>query len=73
MRATNGLRNITHVLLGIAMVGFGVPRLPHFKVAESGLFDVLWLAFALLIVGANLFYLMGVDKEKVSEKVYSNR
>lgn len=45
------------------MLFFALPRLPHVSASIEGVFTVTWLLFAMLIIGANFYSLIGADRE----------
>lgn len=58
------LQSFIKMGLGLAMLFYAVPELPAFSWSPAGLFVISWLLFAVLIIGSNLYYLVGVDKER---------
>jgi TRAP-type mannitol/chloroaromatic compound transport system permease small subunit len=60
-------KSIGSIIMGIAMVVYAVPKLPAFSLSAAGFFTLVWLLFALLVIGANLYYLIGVDRESRQE------
>lgn len=48
----------------VALSVYAVPRLPRMTHGLAGTFTVLWLLFVALCVGANLYFLIGADKER---------
>lgn len=40
-------------LLGLALIIYGLPRLPLHETGLAYLFAVLWMGFALLVIGGN--------------------
>lgn len=52
-----------YLLIGFAMLIYAIPRLPDVTFSEEGLFTVVWLLFALLSIGANLYTLIGADRD----------
>ncbi|BCJ88014.1 hypothetical protein [Effusibacillus dendaii] len=64
MRQNQSLRSFVYMGLGLAILFYAIPQLPKFSWTLAGLFSVIWLLFGILVVGANLYYLIGVDKER---------
>ncbi|GAB7388653.1 hypothetical protein BSNK01_24910 [Bacillaceae bacterium] len=63
------LRALSCFILALALLFYAVPRVP--LAGESPLatgFSVLWLSFALLVVGANLHHALGLDYEEQLER-----
>jgi len=48
----------------LALVAYGLPRLPALKHGLAGSFSVVWILFAALTISANLYFLFGADKER---------
>ncbi|UOF92655.1 hypothetical protein LSG31_11110 [Fodinisporobacter ferrooxydans] len=61
------LKSVLYVILGLAMVLYAIPKLPAISLSVSGIFTVVWLLFSFLFIGANLYYVYGVDKEAKHE------
>lgn len=61
------VRSIGYIVMAIAMVLYAVPKLPAFTFSAAGFFTLVWLAFALLVIGSNLYYLIGADREARQE------
>lgn len=49
-----------------------VPRLPRQASAWSETFALAWCGFALLVVAANLWYVLGADKERAVRREESS-
>ncbi|WP_018132004.1 hypothetical protein [Effusibacillus pohliae] len=64
MRRKQALRSFVYMGLGLAMLFYAIPQLPKLSWSLAGAFSVVWLLFGVLAVGANLYYLIGVDKER---------
>jgi hypothetical protein len=63
-----GTKSIMYVGLALGMLFYAVPRLD----IKAGLslptvFGVVWILFALVIIGAHLHELIGVDEQKKRE------
>lgn len=48
----------------LALLAYGVPKLPALHEGISGTFSALWILFAALAVAANVYFLVGADKER---------
>jgi hypothetical protein len=62
------MRAFVYLTLGLAMLFFALPRLPHVTMSLEGAFTLSWLLFAMLIVGANLYYLIGADRDNQARR-----
>ncbi|MCI0182461.1 cbb3-type cytochrome c oxidase subunit I [Sulfoacidibacillus ferrooxidans] len=56
--------SLAYVIAVLGMLYLMIPRLPRFMWNQSGAFMILWIGFALLVMGANLWFLVGADKER---------
>ncbi len=58
------LPNAIYLILALAMVLIAIPRL---ELGAGGtlstVFGLIWIGFALLVIAANLYTLLGVDEE----------
>jgi hypothetical protein len=43
---------------------YGIPRMPKIHPGLGGTFVTLWILFAALAVAANIYFLVGADKER---------
>ncbi|MGZ4032765.1 MAG: hypothetical protein ACXVDJ_09510 [Tumebacillaceae bacterium] len=68
MKREHTIRAFIYLTLGLAMLFFALPRLPHVTASVEGAFTVSWLLFAMLIVGANLYYLVGADRDNQARR-----
>jgi hypothetical protein len=68
LKRKHTLRAFVYLTLGLAMLFFALPRLPHVTMSMEGAFTVSWLLFAMLIVGANLYYLIGADRDNQARR-----
>jgi hypothetical protein len=62
------IRAFVFLTIGLAMTFFALPHLPDVTMSLEGAFTLSWLAFALLIVSANLYHLIGVDREQQANR-----
>ena len=62
------MRSFVYLTIGLAMLFYAMPNLPDVEASLQGAFTVLWLMFAMLIIGANLYHLIGVDRENQARK-----
>jgi hypothetical protein len=63
-----GTRNIIYISLALGMLLYAVPRLELGTGLHAGsLFGVFWVCFALLVIGAHLHQILGVDEETKQE------
>lgn len=54
-----------HVLYMLIAGGMTLYAMPHLSFTGwSAAFSMAWLGFALLVIGANLHFILGVDEEK---------
>lgn len=59
-----GRKHLIYVVLAAGMLAYAVPRLAIGDgVSAESVFGVVWICFALLVIGANLHALLGVDAE----------
>ncbi|MBL0386249.1 hypothetical protein JJB07_06230 [Tumebacillus sp. ITR2] len=68
MQRKQTMRAFVYLTAGLAMLFYALPRVPDVTMDISGAFTISWLAFAMLFIGANLYYLIGVDKERQSRR-----
>ncbi|MFC4767793.1 hypothetical protein [Effusibacillus consociatus] len=64
MKQKQALRSFVYMGLGLAVLFYAIPQLPEVSWSAGGVFSVVWLLFGVLIIAANLYYLIGVDKER---------
>jgi hypothetical protein len=57
------MRAFVYLTLGLAMLFWALPNLPAVTLSAKGAFTISWLLLALLTISANLYYLIGVDRE----------
>jgi hypothetical protein len=48
----------------VAMVAYALPKLPQLHHGLDGSFAMLWIMFAALAVAANVYFLVGADRER---------
>lgn len=63
-RTPNRVLSTTYVLLSTGILVVAVPRLPRLSLNIDGVFAVFWIAFALAVLGANLWFALGADRER---------
>ncbi len=63
-RTPNRVLSTTYVLLSTGILVIAVPRLPRLSVNIDGVFAVFWIAFALVVLGANLWFALAADRER---------
>jgi fructoselysine-6-P-deglycase FrlB-like protein len=57
-------RAITYTCCLIALLGYAIPRIPPLAPGVAGTFSFVWILFAALAVAANVYFLVGADKER---------
>lgn len=57
-------KNIIYTCALIALVAYAIPRIPEIHHGMGGTFSVLWILFAGLAIAANLYFVVGADKER---------
>ena len=62
------MRSFVYLTIGLAMLFYAMPHLPRVEATLRGAFTVSWLLLAMLIIGANLYHLIGVDRENQARK-----
>ena len=63
-----GIKSVMYMGLALGMLFFAVPRLDlRSGLALPTVFGVVWVLFALMIVAAHLYELLGVDEGKKQE------
>ncbi|WP_197029244.1 hypothetical protein [Alicyclobacillus macrosporangiidus] len=48
----------------VALAVYALPRLPDLRPGLGGTFTVLWILITALALSANLYFLVGADKER---------
>ncbi len=63
-----GTKHIIYFSLALGMLLYAVPRLELGQgVSMASIFSLVWVCFALLVIGANLHHILGVDEETKQE------
>lgn len=57
-------RSFIYLCTILALSVYAVPKLPALSPGLAGTFSTLWILFAVLAVSANLYFLVGADKER---------
>lgn len=66
-------RLLISFIVALAVLWIAIPRLPvHGTSLEFG-FSLLWIAFALLVIGANLYALLRLGRGEQVEKAALNK
>lgn len=70
MKKVKDFSNLLYLCIALGMLMYAIPRLE----VGSGLtlptvFSIVWIGFALLIIGAQLHYILGVDEDTRKELV----
>lgn len=61
----HSFRSISYLILAFLLVLYALPRLPLLSgKTEAVTFSVIWLGFALLIIGAQLYQIIGDRSEQ---------
>ncbi|ASS74504.1 hypothetical protein CIG75_05505 [Tumebacillus algifaecis] len=69
MQRKQTTRSFVYLTIGLALLFYALPRVPHVTGSLEGAFTCVWLGFAMLIISSNLYYLIGVDKERQDWKM----
>jgi|GEM_PF-3213172 len=48
----------------VALLVYGIPRIPSLKPGLAGSFSMLWILFAGLALAANVYFFVGADRER---------
>ncbi|MCL6444876.1 MAG: hypothetical protein K6T83_15720 [Alicyclobacillus sp.] len=51
----------------VSLLVYGLPHIPKLQHGIAGTFSILWILFAGLAVAANLYFLLGADKERIRQ------
>lgn len=58
-------RHVVYLVLALAMLVYALPTISfHPGAGFVSLFGIVWSAFAFLVIGAHLHFLLGVNEEK---------
>jgi hypothetical protein len=57
-------RAITYTCCLLALLAYGIPRIPPLRPGLAGTFSLVWILFAALAVAANVYFLVGADRER---------
>ncbi|MEW9670703.1 hypothetical protein [Ammoniphilus sp. 3BR4] len=61
-------RALSCLVFALCLVFYAVPRLPIQGQSELATnFSFVWLAFAMLVVGSNLFYVLGPERQRSAQ------
>jgi len=59
------LKSLIYLIFSLAILFYALPRINFFiNNPAAKVFNIVWLIFALLIIGAHLDHLLGLDEEK---------
>lgn len=59
------LKHAVYLILALAMLVYALPMITFNSGATFvSIFGIVWAAFAFLVIGAHLYYLLGVNEEK---------
>lgn len=57
-------RAVVYTCALVAMGAYAVPRIPKLQHGLPGSFSMVWILFALLALAANVYFMVGADKER---------
>lgn len=58
-------KHAVYLILALAMLVYALPMITFTSGATFvSIFGIVWAAFAFLVIGAHLYYLLGVNEEK---------
>lgn len=61
------IRSISYLIIAFFIVLYGLPRLPLLHVHSTAFtFSIIWLGFALLIIGAHLYQIIHLRERRDS-------
>ncbi|MCY0869679.1 MAG: hypothetical protein OWT27_03715 [Firmicutes bacterium] len=72
-RMTSPIPHMLYVGMGIALIAVALPRLPRIRPDASGAFACVWLLFGLVVIGANLWFVLAVPCERGERHALGNR
>lgn len=65
MKKNGKLKHVLYLIIALAMLLYA---LPHISFSQGSgwvsAFGIVWALFALMVIGAHLHFLLGVDEEK---------
>lgn len=68
LKRKSTMRSFVYLTIGLAMLFYALPHMPEVTASLEGVFTLSWTGFAMLIIAANLYYLVGVDRERQHKK-----
>ncbi|KPV39912.1 hypothetical protein [Alicyclobacillus ferrooxydans] len=57
-------RAVVYTCAVVSMVAYAIPRIPKLEHGVAGTFSMVWILFAVLALAANIYFLVGADKER---------
>lgn len=68
MKKRSKVKHVLYLLLALAMLLYALPRLSFQEgLTPVSAFGTAWTVFALLIIGAHLHFILGVNEEKAKQ------
>lgn len=65
MKRLNKTKHVIYLLIALSMLVIALPRISFAGGMDwVNIFGIVWVLFSLLIVGAHLHFILGVDEEK---------
>ncbi|MBB6019020.1 hypothetical protein HNR77_000077 [Paenibacillus sp. JGP012] len=65
MKRLNKTKHVIYLLIALSMLVIALPRISFAGGLDwVNIFGIVWVLFSLLIVGAHLHFILGVDEEK---------
>lgn len=62
-------RAISCLVFALCLIFYAVPRLPVQGISQLATgFSLVWIAFALLVIGSNLYFVIGTDRLNIKRK-----
>lgn len=68
MRKKKAFRAFVYLVIGLGMLIYAIPRLPQVSTSLAGIYALVWLLFAMLLIAANLYALLRVDSSQKKER-----
>ncbi|WP_134699886.1 hypothetical protein [Ammoniphilus sp. YIM 78166] len=69
-------RALSCLVFALCLIFYAVPRLPVQGISQLATgFSLVWIAFAFLVIGSNLYFVMGTERQKTKRRdmpVYSS-